>query len=156
MRLNGLLAMGFLDEPSGLPALALDFPSDIMGDIVPADAYQPPRRATFVSWRRNYTVQDASRLAGRSIDAGAGLIYGQPARYATSTDGFQSYLWPGAGTVRVDSSGFADEGAAYAEAVRAQRLMGRRRGRWTVKTPCDPFADLLGKVIQINGYPRYG
>lgn len=156
MRLNGLLAVGFIEEPTGSPALVLNYPSDLMGDPIPADAYQAPRRATFVGWRRNYTIQDASRLAGNTIDAGAGLIYGQPARYAGTTDGFQTYLWPGAGTVRIDSSGFAEEGAAYSESIRAQRIMGVRRGRWTVKTPCDPFADLLGKTIQINGYPRYG
>lgn len=156
MRLNGLLALGFIDEPTGSPALVLTFPEDMSGDIVPADAYQPPRRATFVAWRRNYTIQDASRLAGETIDAGLGLIYGQPARYAGNTDGFQTYLWPSAGTMRVDMSGFAEEGAAYSEAIRAQRVMGRQRGRWTVKTPCDPFADLLGKVIQINGYARWG
>ena len=34
--------------------------------------------------------------------------------------------------------------------------MGVRRERWALPVPCDPFADLLGRVIQVNNFPRYG
>lgn len=156
VRLNGLLSLGFIAEPTGTPALTLNFPTDMSAEPVMADAYQPPRRATFVGWRRNYTVQGANQLAGLAIDQDLALIYGQPVRYAGTTDSFQPYVWPSATTARIDQSGFDSEGAAYSESVRQQRIMGRRRERWVVKTPCDPFADLLGKVIQINGFARYG
>lgn len=155
MRLNGLLALGFMDDPAGSPALTLNFPEDFSGEPEQLDTYQAPRRATFVGWRRNYTVQDASKLANESIDQGDALLYGQPTRYAGSTDAFQPWLWPTAATVHVDG-GFDEEAPALAEAQRQQRVMGVRRERWRVSTPCDPFADLLGKVVQINGFPRYG
>lgn len=155
VRLNGLLAFGYIDEPTGVSALALNFPVDFSGEIEPADAYQPPRRATYVGWRRNYTVQDPSRLAGLTIDQGDALIYSQASRYSGTTDSFQALVWPTSPTMRFDG-GFEFESDAGIEARRQQRVMGTRRERWLVKAPCDPFADLLGRVVQINGFPRYG
>lgn len=156
VRLDGLLAIGFVDEPGGKPALTLNYPEDLSDEPTPVDIYQPPRRASFIGWKFNYTLQDASHLAGASIDQGLAQIYGQQVRYAGITDSFQSYLWPAAATMLLADSGFDSESAAYAEALRVQRIMGRRRERWIVKTPCDPFASLLGKTIQINGFPRNG
>jgi hypothetical protein len=156
MRLNGLLALGFMDEPMAAPALIINYPEDF-GSTEPQmmQTYQAPRRATYVGWKRNYTIQDASRLAGLSIDRGDALIYGQPTRYASSVDGFQASMWPTAATVYV-GGGFDSEASGSAEARRQQRVMGVRRERWRVTVPCDPFADLLGKVVQVNGFPRYG
>jgi len=34
--------------------------------------------------------------------------------------------------------------------------MTTRRERWSIPVPCDPFSDLLGRVVQVNGFPRYG
>lgn len=155
VRANGLLALGFLEEPTRSPALTIQYPEDF-GSSEPQmmQTYQAPRRATYVGWQRNYTPQDPSRLAG-SVDAAAALLYRGTERFASSSDGFQASLWPTAAAVYV-SGGFSQEAAANAEAARQQRVMGVRRERWRVTVPCDPFANLLGKVIQIYGFTRYG
>lgn len=155
VRLDGRLAAGALAEPEQAPALVLNWPEDFAGDPEQLDTWQAPRRATFVGYRRNYQVQDANQLAGASIDASLASIYGQSTRWAGTTDAFQSWLWSTAPTVRV-FGGFDSSVTANAEAVRAQQFYGRKRERWRVKTPCDPFADVLGKVVQVNGFPRYG
>jgi hypothetical protein len=155
VRLNGLFAVGSIDEPDGSPALTLNFPEDFAGEPEPVDAYQPPRRATYIGWGRNYTVQDASRLSGLVIDQGDALIYGQASRYSGVTDSFQAVVWPTSPTARIDG-GYELESDASIEASRQQRVMGVRRERWLIKAPCDPFADLLGRVIQVNNFPRYG
>jgi len=155
VRANGLLALGFLEEPTRSPALTIHYPEDF-GSSEPQmmQTYQAPRRATYVGWQRNYTPQDPSRLAG-SVDAAAALLFRGTERFASSSDGFQASLWPTAAAVYV-SGGFSLEAAAHAEAARQQRVMGIRRERWRVTVPCDPFANLLGKVIQIYGFTRYG
>ena len=155
VRANGLLAMGFLEEPTRSPVLTIHYPEDF-GSSEPQmmQTYQAPRRATYVGWQRNYTPQDPSRLAG-SVDAAAALLYRGTERFASSSDGFQASLWPTAAAVYV-SGGFSLEASAHAEAARQQRVMGVRRERWRVTVPCDPFANLLGKVIQIYGFKRYG
>jgi hypothetical protein len=155
VRANGLLALGFLEEPTRSPVLTIDYPQDF-GSSEPQmmQTYQAPRRATYVGWQRNYTPQDPSRLAG-SVDAAAALLYRGTERFASSSDGFQASLWPTAAAVYV-SGGFSLEASAHAEAARQQRVMGIRRERWRVTVPCDPFANLLGKVIQIYGFTRYG
>ena len=154
VRLDGRLAAGFLADPDQAPALVLNWPEDFVGDPEQLNTWQAPRRATFVGYRRNYTVQDSNQLDGASIDADLGLIYGQATRWAGTTEAFQSWLWSTAPTTRV-FGGFDSETTANSEALRAQRFFSTRRERWLVKTPVDPFADFIGKIVQINGFDRY-
>lgn len=154
VRLNGTLAIGYMREPADAPALSIDYPEDFGGEPAQLGTYQPPRRATIVTWERNYTIQDASRLAGAVAQADR-VIWGQPARLASSASSSIATAWPTSATVAVPGA-YRDESAALAEASRQQLLMSTRRERWSIPVPCDPFADLLGRVVQVNGFPRYG
>lgn len=154
VRLNGKLAIGYMREPTDAPALTIDYPEDFGGEPSQLNTYLAPRRATYVTWERNYTIQDASRLASSVASADA-LIWGQPARLASSVSGFTPSVWPTSAAVAVPGA-YRDESDALAEASRQQVLMGVRRERWSIPVPCDPFADLLGRVVQVNDFPRYG
>ena len=154
VRLNGKLAIGYMREPTDAPGLTISYPEDFGGEPAHLNAYQPPRRATYVTWQRNYTVQDASRLA-TALSTTDKLIWGQTGRRALSMSGWTQNLLPTSATVPVPSA-YRDEADALAEASRQQALMNVRRERWSVAVPCDPFADLLGRVVQVNGFPRYG
>lgn len=155
VRLNGLLSFGIMDEPLQSPVMTLNYPEDFAGEPQQFDTYQVPRKETFVGYQRNYTVQDASQLAGVAVDAGAKLVYSQPTLYAPSGTSFPTWLWPTAQVVKVDG-GFRDHDPALFEALRQQGVMGVRRERWDIPVPCSAFADVLGKIIQINNYPRFG
>ncbi len=154
VRLNGRLAIGYMAKPVGAPALTLNYPEDFASEPTQLDTYVAPRRATYVQWARNYTIQ-ADNSVATSVTAEQRLIWSKPARLAASVSGFQSSIWKTAAAVEVPGA-YRDESEALAEASRQQELMGVRRERWSVAVPCDPFADLLGRVIQINGFPRYG
>lgn len=155
VRLNGRLAIGYMAEPVGLPALTLNYPEDFGGEPAALDSYQAPRRATQVTWRVNNMPLDASDLASSvSVDQSLALIYAATARFATAADNLQANLWPTSALVTV-SGNFWEESDALAEARRQQTLMGIRRERWSIKAPVDPFTDLLGRVIQVNDYPRF-
>lgn len=153
IRLNGKLAIGFMQEPSGAPALTLNYPEDFAGEPTHLDSYVAPRRATYVAWARNYTIQQPGQLA-LSVTSAEAMIWSQPARLASSVAGFQSSIWKTSAAVQVPGA-YRDESAALAEASREQNLMGVRRERWAIPVPCDPFADLLGRVVQVNNFPRY-
>lgn len=154
VRLNGKLAIGYMREPTDAPALTIDYPEDFAGEPKHLGSYQAPRRATYVTWQRNYTIQDASRLAG-SVDQADRVIWAQGGRLASSVSGNTASIWPTSATVAVPGA-YRDESAALAEASREQLLMSVRRERWSVPVPCDPFSDLLGRVVQVNGFSRYG
>ncbi|MCX7366274.1 MAG: hypothetical protein NTV97_31280 [Alphaproteobacteria bacterium] len=154
MRLSGVLAIGALGKPTGTPALVLNFPEDFAGEPKMMDTYMAPRRASYVGWARNYTPQDPSQLAA-SVDQAQALIWAAQQRLALASDDFQANVWPTSAVVAT-AGNFALESAALAEARRQQSVMGVRRERWTVPVPCDPFSDLLGRVVQINNYNRFG
>ncbi len=141
IRTNGLLALGFMRKPMGAPALVLNYPEDF-GNAEPEmmQGYQTPRKATYVGWRRNNTLQDASRLAG-GVDQAAALLFRTPLRYASFGDQFVNNTWSTAPSVYIDGE-FWEEVDALAEATRQQALMGTRRERWVITAPCDPFSDL--------------
>lgn len=154
VRPNGLLAIGYIDEPTAVPAIVLNYPEDFAGPPTMLSTYQVPRRGTYIGWRRNYTQQDASRLA-LAVDQASALIYGAAGRVASDVDGYQPTFWPTSASVSAGGA-YLEESAARAEAQRQQRVMGTRRERWGVPALCDPFADLLGRVVQVNNFPRYG
>ena len=153
-RLNGKLAIGYMREPTDAPALTINYPEDFGGEPTQLDSYLPPRRATYVTWARNYTIQDASRLAA-SVTSDQALIWGQAARLASSVSGFTPSIWPTSAAVAVPGA-YRDEADALAEASRQQILMSTRRERWSIPVPCDPFAPIEGRVVQVNDFPRYG
>jgi hypothetical protein len=154
VRLNGLLSFGIMEEPSASPAMIINYPADFAGEPQQLDSYQVPRKATYIGYQKNYTLQDASQLAGEAVDAGDALIYGQASLYAHSDSANPSWLWPTAQIVRRDG-GFDALEPAFAEAFRQQSVMEVRRERWSIPVPCNAFSDVLGKVIQVNNYPRY-
>lgn len=154
MRLNGQLAIGYMREPTDAPSLTINYPEDFGGEPSQLDTYMPPRRATYVAWARNYTIQDASRLNILATEEER-LIWGQASRLASSVSGSTPSIWPTSAAVTVPGA-YRDEADALAEASREQVLMGVRRERWTIPVPCDPFAPLLGRVVQVNNFPRYG
>ncbi|HTE81232.1 MAG TPA: hypothetical protein VK634_11145, partial [Reyranella sp.] len=154
MRLDGKLAIGYMREPTDAPALTIDYPEDFGGAPSQLDSYIAPRRATYVTWQRNYTIQDASRLAG-SVDLADAMVWSQPARIASAVSGSIPSVWPTSAAVAVPGA-YRDEVDALAEASREQVLMSVRRERWAIPVPCDPFANLLGRVVQVNNFPRYG
>lgn len=154
VRLNGKLAIGYMREPTDAPALILNYPEDFGGEPSHLDSYVAPRRATYVAWQRNYTIQDATHLA-LTVDPAQALIWSRAARSAASVSGFTPSVWPTSAAIAVPGA-YRDEMDALAEASRQQILMGVRRERWSIPAPCDPFADILGRVVQVNHFHRYG
>jgi len=154
VRLNGLLAFGVMEEPGGAPAMVVNYPDDFAGEPAQLDTYQVPRYATFLGYKRNYTIQNASQLlnAVEPIDR---IIYAQESLFQSVQSTVPLWKIPTAQTIRIQS-GLDDAGTTLAECRRQQGIMGQRRERWTIPIACDAFADLLGKVIEIRNFPRYG
>lgn len=152
--MNGLTAFGIMDNPSGDPSLIINYPNDFSGEPEQLETYQVPRSQTYVGYSFNYTKQDPSALAG-SLDAATIAIYNQDSFWANQASAVPLWKQPTAQVFRVQS-GFTNLTAAQAEATRQQSIMGVRRERWTIPVPCAPFSDVLGKIVRVDNFPRYG
>ena len=73
-------------------------------------AMRPPRRATYIGFRQNYTVQGQSQLAAGVSQADA-AIYGAPVRFSTAFDQWTANAYPGAIVVYIAHTGYRDHGA---------------------------------------------
>lgn len=152
--LDGKLKFGQLEAPIGTAAIAFNYPEDFGAREPEMPIYQVPRRATYVGYRRNYAQQGPSQLAGVVSQADA-VIYAQRTRYGLEYDYSVTVFFPTSQPVYVDG-GFLNEVDATAEALRQQNLMNVRHERWRITIYMPPFTDVLGKIIQINNFPRFG
>lgn len=153
VRLNGLLTFGQMDVPAGSPVMVINYPNDFAGEPSQLDTYQVPRRATYLGYQRNYTVMNDSQLVEAVDPSDRNYLRNESLWVNKQSD---TPLWkvPTAQTVRVQS-GLDLESQANLEAIRQQTIMGTRRERWLVPVGCDPFVDLIGRVVEIRKYPRY-
>ena len=158
MRLNGTLAVGQLEDPANLaPLFAVSYPTADEESRVDEPAmtdYQPPRRSTLMGWRRNYTPMDTNQIAGGVTQANA-AIYQADARYTTSEDIWVSSSYPSAPLVQL-FGGFESEADAQREGDRQRKLFRTRREPFAIPVVMDPFADVVGRVIQVNNSNRIG
>ena len=161
MRLNGTLALGVLEDPGNAVALfSLAYPDDAGAEVSRLDEpamtdYKPPRRATLMGWRRNYTVMSADQIAGSIAETEMGGILQQPTRFTTSDDLWVAGAFPSSPIVSVDG-GFESEVDAQLEGDRERRLLRTRRELYEIPAVLDPFADVAGRVINIAGSNRLG
>lgn len=154
MRLNGTLALGSVKAPTGTAAVSVNYPEDFVSE--PAlQTYQAPRQATYIGYGRNYTKMTPNQIAGSVAQTPQAAIWQQETRWGSSTNPGLAATFVTAPTIRV-AGGFAYAADANAEAARQQTLMQTRRERFQLTLNLDPFADLLGKIIQVNNYPRLG
>ena len=160
VRPNGQLSIGQVEDPGdGGPTLLLSWPAPDAGESRLGEPQMtddlPPRRATFIGWRRNYTIQARSVLAGSVTDADAQL-YSQPSRYAAIEDVWLANNYPSSPAV-ILAGGYRDEADAAAEAVRQARLLSVPRRRWTVPVASmDPLADVVGQKARFDNLGRLG
>lgn len=153
VRLNGLLTFGLMNEPVGSPTMVINYPNDFAGEPSQLDTYQVPRKSTFLGYKRNYTVMNDSQLV-ESVDPSERNYFRNESLWVNKESAFSLWKVPTAQSIRLQS-GLDDESSATAECIRQQTVMGTRKERWLVPVACDPFADLLGRVIEIRNYPRY-
>ena len=159
MRINGKLAVGQLEDPStAVPLFSRAYPSadndaESRGDEPAMTDYQPPRRATLVGWRRNYTPMSSNQIAGAAA-ADAAILQGA-SRYVTADDPWVSSGYPTAPVVTV-AGGFSSQSAATLEANRQMRLLRTRREVFEIPAVLDPFGDYAGRIISITDAERLG
>lgn len=67
INMSGELVLGSLVAPSGSALATYTFPNDFVGNPEALDTAADPRWKTTLGYKRNYTVQEQSRLAGASI-----------------------------------------------------------------------------------------
>lgn len=160
MRLNGTLAVGQMEDPStAVPLFSLAYPSadgteESRVDEPAMTDYRPPRRATLMGWKRNYTVMTADQIAD-SVSQATAAIYQQPTRYTTSDDLWVSAGFPTAPVVAING-GFDDESSALLEGNRQMRLLRTRREVFEIPAVVDPFGDYVGRVINVTAANRLG
>lgn len=156
VRPNGQLMIGQAEDPEASYAtLTLDYDGGEarMGEPVISDTI-PPRRATFIGWRRNYTEQKQDQLATSVTQADA-LIYGQPARYAAHVDVWLGNNYPTSPAVYLLGN-YRDEADAATEAQRQTRLHAVTRRRYVLPIVMDPLADAAGQRTRVAGLNRLG
>ncbi len=118
------------------------------------EAILPPRRATFIGFDRNYTVQSPSQLA-LGLTATEIQAWGQATRYAVASDQWTANNYPTSVVVSIDA-GYRDEADARAEAQRQQRLWSVPRALYHIPAAIDPFTDLVGRRAAIVDLNRIG
>ena len=159
MRISGKLAVGQLEDPAtAVPLFALAYPSaandtESRLDEPAMTDYQPPRRATLMGWRRNYTPMSANQIAGAA--AADAAILQAASRLVTADDPWVSSGYPTAPVVTV-AGGFSSQSAATLEANRQMRLLRTRREVFEIPAVLDPFGDYAGRVISITDAERLG
>lgn len=153
VRPNGQITIGQAEDPEAYFAtLTLDYDGEArMGEPSISDTI-PPRRATFIGWRRNYTQQQQDQLATSVTQADA-LIYGQPARYAAYIDLWLGNNYPTSPVVYLLGN-YRDEADATAEAQRQTRLHSVTRRRYILPIVMDPLADAVGQRTRVAGLNR--
>lgn len=160
MRLDGRLAVGQIEDPAtAAPLFSLSYPADgataeIRVDEPAMTDYRPPRRTTLMGWSRNYTVMASNQVAG-SVAQSLVAIYRQETRFTSSDDPWVAAGYPTAPVVSV-VGGFAGESDAQLEGDRQMRLLRTRREVFEIAVVMDPFADVVGRVINVANANRLG
>lgn len=160
MRLGGVFSLGQVEDPTLVsPTLILSFPAADVGERRVGEPqitdWLPPRRATYVSFRRNYTQQDQSQLAAAVSQADA-AIYGAEERFSTAFDQWTANAYPNASVVYVGNSGYRDQADSDAEAARQGQLLKVPRCRYSVPVIMDPVADAVGRNTRVDNFNRLG
>ena len=158
MRLTGQLALGQVEDPAlSTPYLTLSFPAAGAGEIRLGEPsmtdYQVQRRATYVGWSRNYTPLQTNQIAGAVVDQAP--ILSSLSRYASSQDLWVANSYPTSPAVYVNGN-YALLADAQVEGDRQQALLRTRRERWQVPVVIDPLADVVGRVVNIANFNRFG
>lgn len=157
VRPNGQLSIGQIEAPeSRSPLFSLAYPAagaeeTRLGDLAIVDTI-PPRRATFIGYKFNHTLQSQDQLAA-SVSQADALIYSQPTRYAAYANLYLANNYPTSPAVYING-GFRDAADAEAEAQRQGQIFETIRRRYAVAVEADPFADVVGKRIQITNLNR--
>jgi hypothetical protein len=160
VRLNGTLAFGMLEDPATVaPLLSLSYPtadgSQESRVYEPAMTdYQPPRRATYMGWSRNYTPLADNQIAGALAESTKAILR-QRTRFTTSEDIWVAAAFPSSPAVQVDG-GFANESDARLEGDRQRRLLRTRREYFEIAAVLDPLGDFAGRVINVAEANRLG
>ena len=160
MRLDGRLAVGQIEDPAtAAPLFSLSYPGDgatgeIRVDEPAMTDYRPPRRTTLMGWSRNYTVMASNQIAG-SVAQSQAAIWRQETRFTSSDDPWVAAGYPTAPVVSI-VGGFAEEAAAQLEGDRQMRLLRTRREVFEIAVVMDPFADVVGRVINVANANRLG
>ena len=159
----GLFSVDYLTEVAASADYTLTVPTigqgtgtggDVIGE--PAmQAHAPPRQATFLGYRHNYTIQPQASLAGSVTQADV-AIYAAEMRKLGSQSEVLAHINPTAPIVVADSGFTNDPDDTQDEATRQQTLLGVPRVRWSVKVRLDPFGDWLNKTFSVNGWQRFG
>lgn len=150
--LDGRMTVDLLRVPDTSPDFILRHPADIIGDPKML-AWSPPRRQTRMGWRHIWSPQRPEALGDATPTEQR--LYGEEWSFALSTDDVVRTRYPTAPDAIVPGN-FAIEGNAYGEAVRQQQLLGVRRERWQIDVRLDPFAPVIGKTVEIQGFTRLG
>lgn len=150
--LDGKMVVDHLRDPDTAPDFVLLHPADIVS-APKMTAWMPPRRQTRMGWQHNWTIQAPNALG--SATPTQQQLYGQEWSFSVSTDDAVRTKYPTAPDAVVPG-GYAVEGNAAGEADRQQTLLGIRRERWQVDVRLDPFAPVIGKTVEIQGFTRLG
>jgi hypothetical protein len=147
------------DPASATPSFALSFPVDgATGEIrinEPAMTdWEPPRRTTYMGWSRNYSVMSLNQIAG-SVTLTNSAIYQAASRQTTSLDPWVAAGFPSSPVAAVNG-GFAFQVDAQVEGDRQMRLLRTRREAFDVGAAIDPFADVVGRIVNLTNFNRLG
>ena len=159
VRPNGQLSIGQAEDPASYGAtLTLSYPAtgsveSRMGEPTMTDTL-PPRRATYVGYRRNYTLQAQNQLAG-SVSQADALTYSLPTLYAGGVDQWRLNNYPTSLAVYLFAN-YRDQADALAEAQRQMVLFSVPRARYAIPIAMDPLADVVGQRAQIANLNRLG
>ena len=159
VRVNGLFAVGFIDDPeAGSPEFVLEYPAAGAGERRLGEpsilVTLPPRRATYVGFRRNYTQQAPSSLAS-GLGPSEVALYGATGRYAGCAELWTANSYPSSPAVYVEGN-YRNETDAAAEAFRQQSIWNKARSLYSVPAIIDPLADLVGRRGRIDNLNRLG
>jgi hypothetical protein len=161
MRLDGRLAIGQLEDPAVTSALFLmSYPSEDGTDEIrvgepEAIDEMPPRRATLMTWGRNYTQMTTDQIAGEVLESSDAAMFVAASRFTTSANKWVASNYPSSPVVTVNGA-FAFEDDARHEGDRQQRLLSVPRALTGIPAALDPHADVVSRVITIKKLNRLG
>lgn len=154
---TGKLRMGWLDAPTGTPALALTADSIFEVERTQSgdDGSGVPTWRCTVRYGRSVVVQDTDALVGAVTDDQAAFV-GREYREVTSEDATVLTVHPGA-PERSFETRLVSEASAADMAARWQSLYGARRDLLRVRVPLTAAvaAAELGDVVSIT-WPQLG
>jgi len=160
VRPNGQLTIGQIEDPAdSSPTFILSFPAASAGEVRLGEPeitdILPPRRATYIGWKRNYTIQTRGALAGAVSEANAQL-YSQESKYAGEEAAYIAAHYPSSPAVTL-AAGYRLEADATAEATRQTNIFDVERRRYAVPIAvCDPVADVVGQYARLDNLNRLG